>query len=185
MGLFSFLWSKPEATTASIPGQLSVSRRKFELYFGKNAGDSKWVYIQKQFKLGCLNPAVVLDAKQGLVAVFSDLANTHRTQYPVVKIIRERLDLISTTPVINGVRFAAVAMYGATNESVAKGRWNDFFPIVVDCLVDDRAACENAHKRLKLSGWKGLELALTQLTDKTREGLFPVNVPAAIVRGSW
>jgi hypothetical protein len=128
---------------------------------------------------------LVLDAKWGLVAVFTDLANTDRTQFPVVKIIPERLDLISTTPVDNGVRFAAVGLYGGSNESVANGRWEDFFPIVVYCLVDDRAACENAHKRLKLSGWKGLELALTQLTDKTREGLFRVNLPDALVRGAW
>ncbi len=185
MGLLSFLGFSSETTTASIPGELSVSRAKFELYFGKNATDSKWVHVKKQFKKGCLNPAVVLDARRGLVAVYSDLANQDWMQYPVVKIIRERLDMISTTPVDNGVRFAALAMYGATNESVAKGHWNDFFPIVVDCLVDDRAACEKAQKRLKLAGWKALEIALTQLTDETREGLYRVNVPDNIVRGSW
>ena len=184
MGLLSFLGFSSESTTASIPGKLSISRGKFELYFGKNAADSTWIYVKNQFKKGCLNPAVVLDAKRGLVAVFTDLANQDRTQFPVVKIIRERLDLISTTPVDNGVRFAAVSMYDGTNESIAKGRWNDFFPIVVDCLVDDRAACERRNS-LKLSGWKGLEIALTQLTDKTREGLFRVNVPENIVKGAW
>lgn len=198
-----------DSSKAAIPGELNISRGRFVHYFGKNAV-SRWSYricsylpwilvllpwigarvfqwfqAKEQLKYGCLNPAQVLDTERGLVAVFTDLANREGAHVPVVKIIPEQLDLISSSPVINGARFAAVAIYAATDASTAEGRWTDFMPIIVDCLVDDWAACENARTRIKPLAWKGLEFALAKLADKGKEGLFYVDVPDEIVADAW
>ena len=119
-----------ESTYASVPGRLTVCRRRYAAYFGENALDRwlylvctrlpwstrnlavvgprvfRWVQTAEQFDSGCLNPAVVLDAAAtGLVAVLTDLkALPSARPTNVVKILYERLDLIDSVPVKRGER---------------------------------------------------------------------------------
>jgi Protein of unknown function (DUF3239) len=197
------------STSAAIPGALSVSRRRYANYFGKNAVD-RWLYLAcshlpwlargvpslgpkvwqwaqtgEHLQHGCLNPAVVVDAATGLIAVFTSLTAVGDKPTPVVRILRERLDLIDKKPVRNGDRFAAASVYLRTPESWAEGRWSQFVPIVVDCLVDDRGCCENALARLKPLAWECLELALQQLGGLRKPGLYHVAVPDEMVRNAY
>jgi hypothetical protein len=197
------------SSRAAIPGALAVSRRRYSNYFGKNAID-RWLYLacshlpwfargvpllgskvwqwtrtREHLEHGCLNPAVVLDAATGLIAVFTSLTAVGDKPAPVVRILRERLDLIDQRPVRDGDRFAAASVYSRTPESWAKGRWSGFVPIVVDCLVDDRGCCENALARLKPLAWECLELALPQLRGLRKPGVYHVDLPDEIVQNAY
>jgi hypothetical protein len=197
------------STIAAIPGELAVSRQRYARYFSRSVGgkcyrlfctclpwigrrlpwlgDSvfHWTQTKEHLRHGCLNPAVVLDSTQGLIAVFTSLTAVGDKPTPVVKILRERLDLIDPSRVKNGGRFAAASIYSRTQASWAQGRWSDFWPIVIDCLVDDRTSCKDAVARIKPLAWKALELALQKMDNRRKEGLFYVDVPDEIVWSAY
>ncbi len=57
---------------------------------------------------------------------------------PVLKIISEKLDLISDIPAIeNGLRLVSVANYSSTEESMHNNQWRDFHPLAAECLCAD------------------------------------------------
>jgi hypothetical protein len=144
-----------------------------------------WVKTSEHLRYGCLNPAVVLDSRTGLVAVFTSLTAVGTKPWPVVKTVRERPDMVQDSRVVNGSRFAAASIYRATQDSWAQSRWSDFFPIIVDCLIDDRRCCEDAVARIKPLAWACLEIALKQLDSKSEEGLFRVSVPDDLVWNAY
>jgi hypothetical protein len=196
------------STSAAIPGELSVSRQRYARYFSRSVGgrwfrllctylpwiarrlpwlgDSvfHWTQTREHLQHGCLNPAVILDPARGLIAVFTSLTAVGDKTTPVVKIVRERVDMIDPLRVVNGTRFAA-SIYSCRQASWALGRWSDFWPIVVDCLVDDRASCEDAVARIKPLAWRALEIALQRMDDRDQEGLFHVDVPDEIVWNAY
>ena len=189
-------------TTASVPGRLTVCAAKYAKYYG-TGGRARWLLracahlpwaarilpvigprirhwtrTREHLEYGCLNPAVVLDADRGLVAVFATLAARSGRPAPVIKILRERLDLIDQMPARTGSRFAAACLYARTDEIYAQGQWSDVFPIIVDCLSDDYQGCRRAARdRLKPSDWTELELCLQTLSGDYREGLHHIDVP--------
>jgi len=193
------------STSAAVPGQLTVSRRKYARYFGRHVLD-RWLYricsyfpwfarqwpgvggrivhwtqTKEHFEHGCLNPAIIVDSSACMVAVFTSLTAVGNKPTPVVKIMRERLDLIDRSRVFDGSKFAAASVYSRTQQSWARGVWSDFFPIIVDCLVDEPESCENATARIKPLGWQALELGLRKVPNRTRTGLFHVDVPDEMV----
>jgi len=198
-----------EAAQATTPGNLHPSREKFlDYYCGNSWGrpfhrfctylpwDARylpfvggtifqWTAIQEHLQHGCLNPAMVVDASTNLIAVFTNLAAGGDVHFPVVKVLKERLELVPQERVVIGSRFAAAAVYYPTKESLRQGRWNDFSPIVVDCLVEDRAACDAALARLKPLAWHSLDIGLSALSRPFKEGLFRVNVPANVLEDAW
>jgi hypothetical protein len=193
------------STVAAMPGGITVSRKKFAEYYGTNEADRwfyrccshlpwfarympiigartlHWTQVREHLEYGCLNPAVVVDSKSGLIAVFTSLTARGEKPTPVVKVVHERLGMIDNAPTTNGSKFAAASVYARTKESWAQGRWSDFFPIVVDCLADDYRRCEHAVARIKPLAWSALEMALQQLAGESRKGLFHVNVPDDLV----
>lgn len=198
-----------EAAKATIPGNLLPSREKYLDYYCANAWDRKfrractylpwdarhlpfigkliihWTATSEHLQHGCLNPAVVVDASKNLVAVFTDLAAGEDVHFPVVKVVRERLDLAPQERVLNGSRFAAAAVYFPTKESLRRRCWNDFSPIVVDCLVDDRNACAAALARVKPLAWHSLDIGMNGVPKPFKEGLFRVDVPTNILDEAW
>lgn len=180
-------------TRASLPGNLTPSRGRYLYYYGIGnwmasllppkakdwplVGDGvrNWLLAKEHLTFGCLNPAMILDAKKGLVATFTDL-DAGGGSVPVILIYRERIDLI-THKVRKGDRFAAASIYFQTPESRAKGQWNMFDPIIVDCLVPNRKSCQEATSRIKPMAWRSLEIGLSQIPDLTTLALHHVDVP--------
>ncbi|MGO8691546.1 MAG: DUF3239 domain-containing protein [Thermoguttaceae bacterium] len=197
------------STRAAVPGELLISRKRYAEYFGRNPIDRSlrrfcshlpwiarrlpvigarvlhWTRTREHIWYGCLNPAVVLDSESGLVAVFTSLTARGETPTPVLKIVQERLDMISHCRATRGRRFAAASLYSSTRASWARGQWSDFSPIVVDCLVDDYASCEAAAARIKPLAWTALEIALRQFGGRRQPGLYPVDVPHDLVWNSF
>jgi len=185
---------------AETPGELTISRSRFAKYVGRDFIDVAiywgcsflpkfaykipyfgrrafhWAQLGEIFLGGCLVPAVVIDADQGYVAVFSSLTANGNRPTPVIKVIPEGLHLITSTPGKNGTTFAAVSTYRATPESMARGQWNDFFPIVVDCFVDDPDDCEEAKRRITKDYWDALRISLNRLGTLREPGLYHVDL---------
>lgn len=193
-------------TVAAIPGALQLSDRKFELYTGIKVNRFLWshlwglarhfpairkkafLYVQtrEMLQFGCLVPAVVLDPTQNLIAVFSNLTAIGDVPTPVVKITRERLDLIDpSVPIHVGARLGAASIYLRTNESMEYGQWSDLRAIVADCLVEDRRSCEAARSRLSPLAWQCLDIGLSQIQPPWNEGLFYVNLPHEMVNDAF
>jgi hypothetical protein len=193
------------STTAALPGALSLSREKYARYFGKSKfsvvmasnlpwsarhlpiigeGVAHWTRIKEHLENGCLNPAKVICEEENLVASFTSLTAVGEEPTPVVKIWRERIDLIDYKGSLDGVCFAAASTYCRTEESWRSGCWSDFVPYVIDCLVDDRNECDVAQSRLKPLAWRALELGLENLDERT-EGLYDVDVPHDVVWNAY
>ena len=191
-----------DTTLASAPGRLQISPRKYELYLGDDASERwllrmgmklpwsarhipllgevvyLWQHYQEYFRNGNLNPAMIVDVDCNRVAVFGNLSSHRGPPTDVIKIIEERLDLVPAARRKNGARFASVALYSKDEGDERPGRWTDFFPIVVDCLVDDSRACYEAMSRLDERDWAELEAGLDVLGDAVYElGLHDVTLP--------
>ena len=122
------------------------------------SGGFRWQRFREWFRFGDTNPAVVLNVKSRLVAAYTDLdATDGKNPHYVVKIFRERLELLGL-PALPGDRFAAVSLYQGGAHSKASGRWEDFFPVVVDCVTGDTHTCEFVRARIPDSHWKALEI---------------------------
>jgi len=142
-------------------------------------GGFRWEYFRERFRFGHTTPAVVISAKKRLMAAYTDLnATSGRNPYHVIKIFREKLELLEL-PAVPGDRFAAAALYqrARTGES---GRWENFFPVVVDCVTRDTHACEFVRARIPDPDWKALEIGLSQVPDQSRPGLFKINLPSEL-----
>ena len=139
-------------------------------------GGFRWERFRERFRFGHTAPSVVLNAKHRLMAAYTDLNATSRGKpYHVIKIFREKLELLGL-PALPGDRLAAAALF--QGERIGKlGRWDNFFPVVVDCVTRDIHACEFVRARIPDSDWKALEIGLSQVPDHTRPGLFQVNLP--------
>jgi hypothetical protein len=183
-----------------------VSRAKYVRYFGDTPGERvvrrigcrlpwfvhrwpvvgawvhHWTQISEVLQQGCLNPAIVLDAGQGLVAVFTNLSNCEQFAKPVVRIIQERLHLIDGGAPPAGTRLAAACVYWRKDPGPPDADWDDFSAIVVDCLVGDPGKCREAQGRIKPMAWKALDASVASLPRRDEPGLFPATVPSVLVR---
>ena len=190
------------STEASHQCLLSITRADYARYRGANVmhrcvrhltsfiplgfqkiplldGGFRWERFREKFRFGDTNPAVVLDVKSHLVAAYTDLdATGGRSPCHVVKIFRERLELLGL-PAVPGDRFAAVSLYSRGARTKDTGQWENFFPVVVDCVIRDTHSCEFVRARIPDSHWKALEIGLSQISkqNQSRAGLFKVNLP--------
>jgi hypothetical protein len=182
-------------TYATLPGELKISRWRYRNYFASwwmwllsflpdsashwplvGKGVKIWIHYRKLFQVGDVLPAIVYNRDAGLVAAYTNLQCSGNRPWPVIKIFMDRLSMLPNLQ--HRQRLAAVAFYGGNDESRAKGHWNDIYPVVVDCLVSDRRACERTLGRISKTSWQALEMALKMLPPGTRqEGLYHVEVP--------
>jgi hypothetical protein len=147
-------------------------------------GVTTWLFTKEHLALGCLNPAMILDAKKGLVAVFTNLNASGERSVPVIQIYSERIDLIPGK-VRKGDLFATACVYLQSHESRAKGQWCGIDPIIVDCLVTDRNTCRDAAARISPLAWQALEIGLSQVPDLTTMDIHYVDVPHDIVWNAY
>jgi hypothetical protein len=197
-----------DSTRAATPGRLPLSRRKYARYFGDSVWERMvrrlgcrlpwfmhgwpvvgpavhhWTQIREVLEFGCLNPAAVLDAREGLVAVFTNLSNRERRPKPVVRIVVERLALAGPSPPGDGDRLAAACVYWRQPGKPAPADWDDFSAVVVDCLVDDPALCREARERINPAAWTALDLSVAGLSNR-EPGLHPTTVPLALIRDAY
>jgi Protein of unknown function (DUF3239) len=127
--------------------------------------------IQDKFLYGCINPAVVVSHSPYLVAVSTDLS-VGGESYPVIKILPQPLDKIkSGIPSIN-TRLATVAVYFG---SYSRPHWDDFFPVVIDCVTNDSSDIEQTLARIDREGWADLQDGLRQVKTPLTPGLYFIN----------
>lgn len=193
-------------TAAALPARLQLTREGYARYFARSpaqrpmlygstfvpyggrgllgalrAGVPHWLEVKEQLVHGCLSPSEVIDLRSGLLATFANLNAVGERSFPVVKIRREPLHLLPKRLQRDGTRFASTSLFHATPQSWAAGRWADFTPLPVDCLISDETACQSARDRLRPLAWEALRLSLAQLGGHREPGLHHVDVPHEIV----
>ena len=187
-----------DSTAATNEGSLRISRAEYARYNGKTFpgrcylyfnsflpiwfkpkmrfGGFRWQRFSERFMFGDTNPVVVLDAKAGLVASFTDLDARLQKRFPVVKIFVEKLHLLAT-PAKAGDTFAAVSLYAGDSRTEELGRWGNFYPMVVDCVTQDPSRCASTKAKISDREWKALDFGLSQLPDKTQPGVYDIALP--------
>jgi hypothetical protein len=73
-------------------------------------GGFRWHRFAEHFLYGDTNPAVIVDAKRGVVACYTDLDIELKARFHVVKLFVEKLYLAGHVG-NDGDRFAAVSLY--------------------------------------------------------------------------
>lgn len=198
-----------DTTVAAIPGELSISPKKFLDYVGvtgfkkfiygqilllpnsilysllrSNSTVSNWITFAEHFKYGCANPAIIINREKELVAVFTNLSNTGNNPTPVIKIYREKLHLIQGQTTI-GQRISTVATYYRNPKQWNAEAWIDFDPKVPDCFTENLQACSTVLNNLSSNSWKCLEIGLAQLNNCETPGLYHVEIDNDMVNSSY
>lgn len=199
-----------DSTKASNPGQLSISKSKYLDYVGLNglqrslysflfcfssdflikyfrSNNVVYDYIskQEQFRLGCINPCIVINVQKGIIATFTNLTSIGDDPTPVVKISKEPLHLIKNVPVSKGQKLAAVSLYYRNTEDKYATAWADFDPKVANCFTDDTEACSYLVSTLTARSWQCLKEALLQVPDKDKTGLYHVVLDKKLVNNAY
>lgn len=193
------MFTVDEDTQASTPGEVAVSKEKFLNYHDlKGLARKKYAFllslpltvlhkrfsgdpvvydfIQKteQFRAGCLNPSIIINKAKGIIATYTDLTANGEVPTPVIKISKERLELVTNIKILTGQRLPSVSIYfGRPSES--PDAWDDFDPRVVNCFTDDLIAYAWQMQRLAEEDWKMLEEGLSQINDLEALGLYYLN----------
>lgn len=136
-----------------------------------------WKLIREQCYFGCLNPGVVL--KTGplgftCLAVFTDLTKGNG-DYPVIKVLWQRVTLPDGGKLEVGMRLSTVAIYrGADNGSP---HWMDFLPKAVVSLTADPAVIQMTMSQLSNVDWQELEMGMRSLEKPIGGGLHFLQTP--------
>ena len=197
------------STVASNPGATDISLKKFGEYYDLNAFQrfklrrySKlsedelkmvckksrlallYVLTKEKFKYGCINPAVIVNPKKGLVAAFTSLTAWGDETRPVVKIYKERLDMLFDFERHKGQKLVTVAFYRRPKGEDSPQFWADFEPQVLRCFVEDGKLIQDKQRSIKAEAWQALTIGLRQIKDK-KPGLYRVEVDSDLVRNSY
>lgn len=137
----------------------------------------QWIRTNEQFIHGCVNPAKVIDADNGLIAMYADLANQEDKNYPVIKIVSEPLSRIKSRKLRNGFKIATVSIYERDANNPDSWRWADFHPLMVDLFSNDSTEIKNTLNRISEEDWEALESGIKQLGANIELGLYPIDLP--------
>jgi len=129
-----------------------------------------WLRVRLHFRLGCVNPAIVVAANPFTLAVLTDLT-TCEDPYPVIKVLRHPIPRGSSYKV--GDRCFTVATY--TGSAPAR-HWEDFFPIVADCASANRLEIEKVRRTISPQDWSELESGLKKVPLPIKQGIYPLAV---------
>jgi hypothetical protein len=194
---------------ASRPGGIKISARKFLDYFGikgvkrfyyllimsfpkrityKLFSNDKvvytWISLCEQFESGCINPSVIINKDNGLVATFTNLNYTGLNPVPAIKFTYAKLHLIKNIEISNWQKIATVAIYMRYEKQTVPNAWDDFRPLVPNCFTDKVQDCNNAFNKLNQYSWQCLEMGLKQIKYNPETALYYVNIDPAIIEAS-
>jgi len=191
-------------TPPSTSANLEISRRDFVRYFSKDLVGKAflWVtshcppswghrpflsaglvfqHLQRKCLIGKVIPAVIIDAKRGLVAAFSNLDATPSLRYPALRIYQEKLHAIHP-PAKDGDRLPAICLYEKGPASERTGKWADFHPLLAHAISRDQERLEELGNSAPDDEWRGLTYALGQISGTAGPGLYEVELPSALHR---
>lgn len=134
------------------------------------------VYIREYFVYGCVNPSIIVASKPPLVAVFTDL-RTNIMPYYAIKILPQPLHWMKNGVPPLGTRLATVALYEG---NINKGYWDNFHPIVIDCVTGNQADIQRVLESIPDWEWEQLEIGLDYMKT-TKPGLYPIPSPNPFV----
>ena len=127
-------------------------------------------HIREHFIYGCTTPGVVISTKPVLVAVITDL-RTRETEYPVIKVLPQPLQWIKNGVPPVGTKLATIALYSGNPQ---KEHWDDFHPIVVNCVTGSQTDINRVFRSIPEQDWLELEIGLEQIPRKP--GLYPIHL---------
>lgn len=128
------------------------------------------IHIRERFLYGCVNPGMVISSNPTLVAVFTDL-RTRETPYHVIKVLPQPLKRTKIGIPAVGTRLATIAVYEGNAQ---KGNWDDFHPIVINCVTDNQADLDRVLQSIPDWEWLELEVGLREIPKES--GLYSINV---------
>ena len=137
--------------------------------------------LKRKFKRGCVTPAIVLDASQGLLAGYTDLSTRPDESRPTIKVYFAPLHRIKERTYRSGDRVATVSLYFGSDP---RAQWDTFSPTPVDCVTRNRATVAAQLRRLDdhPDDWAALESAILNLPkpyDETQVALEPQAILAS------
>jgi hypothetical protein len=128
------------------------------------------IRINEHFRYGCVNPSVVVSTNPSLIAVFTDLT-TGKVPRHVIKILPQPLRWMKNGVPSVGTRLATVALYEGI---IQKGHWDNFYPIVVNCVTGSQNDIERVFQSIPEWEWEQLEIGINYIRT-TKIGLY--NIP--------
>lgn len=127
------------------------------------------VRTREHFLYGCVNPGTVVSTKPFLVAVSTDLTTDRESHY-AIKILPQPLQWMKHGVPPVGTRLATIALYEGFPQ---KGHWDNFHPVVVDCVTGNQADIKRVFRSIPESDWQELEVGLEYI-QTTKPGLYPI-----------
>lgn len=195
-------WTLGDSARASNPGNLHVNRLRWFRYYPKwpiiwfcslalcvflawTVHWSFWIFagllflmnllywqrVSEHFRHGCANPAMIIALDPMLIAVLTDLTKGEGN-YPVIKIIQQRLPTACGQLPQAGTLLAAVSLYSPSPDE--EPHWADFDPRPIDCATGDAPAIQRIMSSFDASDWNELRHALKQVPRPYRCGLYHV-----------
>lgn len=128
--------------------------------------------VRDHFRVGNVNPAVVVSVDPYLVAVYTDMT-MGAGSWPAIKILRQPLDRMAGGPPSIGQRLATAAMY--TGHPLL-GRWSDFDPRIVNCATCNTDDIQRVFASIPPHEWQALDAGLRTLVKINRPGLYYVDI---------
>lgn len=127
------------------------------------------VHTRESFLHGCVNAGVVVCTKPPLVAVSTDLT-IGKVPQRVIKILPQPLKWIKNSKLQVGMRLATIALYEGNGQ---KGYWDDFHPVVVDCVTGNQKDIQRVLHSIPDWEWEDLDEGLKYIKT-TKPGLYHV-----------
>jgi hypothetical protein len=105
------------------------------------------------------------------VAVKTDLSC--RDGFPdceVVRIVAQPLELMTGGPPSVGQRLATIALYSRGPREKTDGRWETFWPTVVNCVTSNQSDINRVFDQLSQEAWNELDVCLAQVPKPYKVG---------------
>jgi hypothetical protein len=130
-----------------------------------------WFSWSRTMVYGCVNPGIVVDAEEGLVAVATNLDCGAGIPFHVIKIVKQPLHRIPDGLPQKGHRVATVASYSGDPK---QGHWQTFSPCVVGCMNPDPKVSKRVLKSISNEDWEELLLGLKEVPKPYKKGQWQV-----------
>jgi hypothetical protein len=129
--------------------------------------------MRRHFRMGCVNPAVVVSDDPVLIAAFTDLSKSDDASFPAIRIVRGHMQRLGLPRPRVGDRLATVSLYEG-NIHDGTPSWTDFHPYPASAATSDQAALERVMASIPAEDWTELTQALAQVPQPFETGLYPI-----------